>query len=198
MWRKLCSPTSVAGSGASRPAAMKTSGSASAAAAGPARASGCSTSSGVASQRRYSCSPGAGSSPSVGREPRPRQVALDQNGAPPGRASGAGEGDAKPAGELGAAADQQAAGRREPLLQRRQALEIGLPQRPDLRGARLEARDLGEHGQLAAARPHHIRSGAEIPSSPSVAAIVRFVARQSARRERSMPSPSAPTTWQSR
>lgn len=45
---------------------------------------------------------------------------------------------------------------------------------------------------------NYIRSGAEIPSSPSVRAIVRFVSRQRPSLTCSTPSPSAPTTWQSR
>ena len=77
-------------------------------------------------------------------------------------------------------------------------LEVGPAQGPDPRLAGRRAGELGEDGQLGAPAAHHIRSGAEIPSSPSAPEIVRFAQRHSASREASTPSPSAPTTWQSR
>ena len=58
--------------------------------------------------------------------------------------------------------------------------------------------DAGEQRRPAAPPQHHIRSGAEMPSSPSERAIVRIVSRHRASRACSTPSPSAPTTWQSR
>ncbi len=137
-----------------------------------------------------------GAETELGRGPGPRQVALDQGGTAAGGAGRAGERD-RPCQPLGAD-DEDGPVVVQPRLQPDQGLEVGASQRPGPRGAGGGAGDLGQNGQLAAPAAHHIRSGAEIPSRPSAAAIVRFVQRQSAKRERSTPAPSAPTTWQSR
>ena len=64
--------------------------------------------------------------------------------------------------------------------------------------ARYDASGCGSRGRRAERRRPHIVSGALTPSRSSERAIVRFVAALSARRKDSVPSPSAPTTWQSR
>ena len=53
-------------------------------------------------------------------------------------------------------------------------------------------------GPERAGGSRYIESGALTPSSPSERAIVRCAATPSARRKDSTPSPSAPSTWQSR
>ncbi len=94
------------------------------------------------------------------------------------------------------AGEQQHPAIGKPLQQAAEGVELGAAQRPRPGSAR--ATDLGEDGGSPAAEAHHIRSGAEMPSRSSEAAIVRFASRHSASRERSTPSPSASSTWQSR
>ena len=173
---------------AGAPAETQTSGSVAFSEAGPARTSGCRISGALASARRYSCRPGSSASPSArpGSAPRGRSrpaPCASRRGAGAGEAGRgrqapvAGAGDQhRPVADL----VQQAAERRQVAAAQGPRPRTESPERADLR------QDL------------HICSGAEMPSRPRAAAIVRLVSRQRPRRERSTPSPSAPTTWQSR
>ncbi len=188
------------GSSPAGPATMQTSGSARPPAA-PARRGRAAAGSrrGSASQRRYSCRPGAAARPSCGGQPRPREVALDEDRAParpapaPRRGAIAATRRLPPspvtsttrcAASRGSASPRRSKSRcrsdhaREPSGRRRRS--------PPARAAWRARRSI-----TSARAPRS-------PAGPSAAAIVRFVARQSASREASTPSPSAPTTWQSR
>ena len=140
--------------------------------------------------RRYSCSPGATARPSASASPGStsshsssavRVPAAAAAAASPAAASLLpGRSPVNRTERAGPSSRQQAAVHREVGAAQRPCAELGRGPGGDLR------------------QDPHICSGAEMPSRPSEAAIVRWVSRQRPRRERSTPSPSAPTTWQSR
>ena len=177
-WRKLSRRAGSPGRPPAAPATTQTSGSVARRAAGPARTSGWRISGALASQRRYSCRPGAGARPELGREPRPRQVALEQ------RPCGGRRRPAAAARPIATAprpssppVTSTAALLAQPLAAASPSASRSARRSDQARaspgaGPEISART----GSLRAPAAHHIRSGAEIPSRPSAAAIVRFVA----------------------
>ena len=152
----------------------------------------------VASQRRYSCRPGAGARAQLDRQPRPRQVALEQRRAAPGGAGGARRGRSpRPAPRRRRPARRRLA---RPGLPRSSASASRSARRSDqaraVAGARGRRSRPGRAacgaGRITSARERRSRA-ARAPRRSSASS-----QRQSASRERSTPSPSAPTTWQSR
>ena len=139
---------------------------------------------------------GAGREAEGAGKARRRQVALEQRH-PATLGEGRG-GKAKRHLRLGRAGGHHGVGATQAAGQAGVGVELRPAQRAQPGGGAVGGGHFGHDRCFLATTQHHIRSGAEIPSRPSELAIVRMVSRDSAKRDSSTPSPSAPTTWQSR